>query len=1460
MRKYLVITILLLIPVVPWENTELQAQEVVPVFTGSELIDAPVYLGPYAPRRDDPDDLVGERIEVGETYYDYQANGTLSKQIVLDEDGGVHIVWMNGLEQDLAGPRHIYYNYIVDDEPQFDEGVEADGADRAGYTNIGYAPDVGAIPNFHANFDNAILNHTVIAMDDEFGEGDFSSFRMGRHNNREFVWPHGTVDRNGNTHVVARDYPTIDTPMDLQYVRGEVDDDGEWEFSDPVIADQIKTLFYTVAASRESDKVAIAYIGLAFDPDEENQFWDDQTHYAGMCSDIKVFESENGEEWDWEEPINVTQVARPDPDADEDSPFYQGDTLRPYLYVDACYDNDDNLHVVFTTGSMIERIDPGDNEQGYIRGDAIKCFVWHWDMESEVISLVADGWYTANGNPGAWRANISYPSIGVAEDGTLYLTYVKFPQDGDRAQNGFINGEIYATVSIDNGLTWAEGINLTNTHANNSDIGDGESECWCSLAEVVDDNLHISYIFDLDPGGIPQNEGAITLNPVMYHKVSIDDIPTEPLIMGRNFHVGFPPEISVEPEEIETVGVPDGDPGEVELTISNPNEDGIGLYIQLTTDEDLAGLVTFDPPVLRIAPGEEEIVTVIFAPEEQGIFEGIIFIDHNAPEPEEPIEIAFTGLAAEGYGDISGNVYDLSNDDAIGNALINLAPGGFRTESNEDGNYLFEHIPAWDYEITCQVENFLIFNDEVELGVDEEVEYNIAMRFGTFALSEERIEISVAVDEEFMVEFSARNEGNGAVNFQTNIIFPEENEFDPLTIRADFNAAEVTEDSRLTAVAFADNHFFIAGGDNGNNDNSNIYVINRDGELIETFGQFAETRYGIRDLTYDGELLWGVDGANIYGFTTEGELITTIEGPLNTHRAIAWDSVRDLLWVSDRRSDVVAVNVNGDVIMRFNGPEDNRVTGLGFYPYDVDGCQLYFMTVCDDSNTRLLKFNIDDEQYVPVRDLPVPNDQGASGIDISPYWDPYNWVIAGMVVGDPDAVVVWQVAPRHDWISFDPAEGSVDAESSLNINAVFNTDGLPIDVDFEADAIFEHNGRGDAVELPIVLSVTNEGGFTRRNLDIPIGWSMISLNIEPETDDIEELFQTMVENGSLLMLKDDEGRFYRPDVNFNNIPNWSYSDGYHIKMAVGDHLNVSGTSIGTRRPMELSNGWQMVSYYPRREIEATVALAGITEELIIAKNGDGLFYIPEWDYCNIGDMKEGQGYLLNMQSGIELVYNLGEERIASSCQVLTPDRTTSESPMYFAQPVSGFENMSILVNDVPKNISEIAAVNSAGVIAGVGSVDNLQRCGIAVWSKDENANTTGLANGETFLLTGWDGQQERTLEIEWIEGTPSYLTNGIAIGKVVNADIIPDEYALYAAYPNPFNAAAHIKYDLPEAVRVKLDLFDASGRFVETFVNSEKPAGRHSVVIRADDLASGIYFYQIQAGSFRQLKKVVLMR
>ena len=89
---------------------------------------------------------------------------------------------------------------------------------------------------------------------------------------------------------------------------------------------------------------------------------------------------------------------------------------------------------------------------------------------------------------------------------------------------------------------------------------------------------------------------------------------------------------------------------------------------------------------------------------------------------------------------------------------------------------------------------------------------------------------------------------------------------------------------------------------------------------------------------------------------------------------------------------------------------------------------------------------------------------------------------------------------------------------------------------------------------------------------------------------------------------------------------------------------------------------------------------------------------------------------------------------------------------------------------------------------------------------------------------------------------------------------LPTQFSLSQNYPNPFNPSTTIRYALPRNAAVRLTVYDALGREVALLVNGRQEAGGHEVVFQASTLASGMYFYRLQAEGFVQIRSLVLLR
>jgi hypothetical protein len=130
--------------------------------------------------------------------------------------------------------------------------------------------------------------------------------------------------------------------------------------------------------------------------------------------------------------------------------------------------------------------------------------------------------------------------------------------------------------------------------------------------------------------------------------------------------------------------------------------------------------------------------------------------------------------------------------------------------------------------------------------------------------------------------------------------------------------------------------------------------------------------------------------------------------------------------------------------------------------------------------------------------------------------------------------------------------------------------------------------------------------------------------------------------------------------------------------------------------------------------------------------------------------------------------------------------------------------------------------------------------------------------GISFILAFTHPGQGRVI----LNGTD---TSGVIIvtedpASISNNKIIKTRYILEQAYPNPFNPSTTIKFYLPKAEHVKLEIYNSIGQIVETLIDWQMTAGEHKVEFNARHLSSGVYYYRIVTTNFTDVKKIILMK
>jgi len=152
------------------------------------------------------------------------------------------------------------------------------------------------------------------------------------------------------------------------------------------------------------------------------------------------------------------------------------------------------------------------------------------------------------------------------------------------------------------------------------------------------------------------------------------------------------------------------------------------------------------------------------------------------------------------------------------------------------------------------------------------------------------------------------------------------------------------------------------------------------------------------------------------------------------------------------------------------------------------------------------------------------------------------------------------------------------------------------------------------------------------------GWSLFSTYLLPDNLALESIFEPILED--VVIIKDNIGMVYLPELSFNGIGDLTMGQGYQIKMDMAHDLPILGqTIVPSDYPIYLVDGWNLIGYLNDVPDDLTIVLTDIIDDIIIVKDELGSAYLPDWDFNGIGDMYPSKGYQLKMNSEQSLVYS-----------------------------------------------------------------------------------------------------------------------------------------------------------------------------------------------------------------------------
>jgi hypothetical protein len=436
----------------------------------------------------------------------------------------VHFIWTHWdrIPGDIDdNDRFVHYNSFNIGGGYFNQGIEGERLSlfvtaRAGYGSIDVDDSGSAVAAFHQRPDPSLkyscyssympLPGSALHIDEELGGGGLGAL--------EPLWPKISVDDQTSGpdvyHVVGA--TSSSEPRYLFYWRVQ----GNPPWGGPYLIDSnVTTIGHVVVSAPNSDNVAIfGHSSLGAVPGGRNNLFYYESQNTGLGW-------KDGSELGPSFKNFITNYSG-----------FSDSTPQAWLHVAALYDGSDNLHVVF-------------DEQRYANISSDNRLL-HWSSSRGTIREVATGFWSTPLLNGVFDLNLSKISFGVGDGSTLcqggtesnagylYVLYTQFAgpspiEQADASLEGRYNGELYLTVSRDGGASWATPSNLTNTKTPNCNPGASDtaggfpqrpdsvcrSEHWATIGELVSD-IDISYISDIDAGGINYGEGTWQMNRVMY--------------------------------------------------------------------------------------------------------------------------------------------------------------------------------------------------------------------------------------------------------------------------------------------------------------------------------------------------------------------------------------------------------------------------------------------------------------------------------------------------------------------------------------------------------------------------------------------------------------------------------------------------------------------------------------------------------------------------------------------------------------------------------------------------------------------------------------------------------------------------------------------------------------------------------------------------------------------------------
>jgi hypothetical protein len=398
----------------------------------------------------------------------------------------------------------------------------------------------------------------------------------------------------------------------------------------------------------------------------------------------------------------------------------------------------------------------------------------------------------------------------------------------------------------------------------------------------------------------------------------------------------------------------------------------------------------------------------------------------------------------------------------------------------------------------------------------------------------------------------------------------------------------------------------------------------------------------------------------------------------------------------------------------------------------------------------------------------------------------------------------------------------------------------------------------------------------QQNIDLNIGWNIISTNVLPENVNMLNIFQPLIDAGKLKKVMDESGKSIEDWGVFggwkNGIADLIGTEGYKVNVYAATTLMVEG--IATQLPFDipLNAGWNIISWPSSNDQNGKDVFQTLIDEGKLKKVMDESGkVIEDWGLFggwqnSIGNLKPGEGYKVNVTSACTLTIN--ETGIKSETIIPELIASTHFIPAYKG---NGTDHMNInLVNLSESGIKDSdeigifdgdVCVGSAKITSSFVGSNNIS---IPVSASDEIAETNGFSEGNSISLKLYRNGREFPMTLQPISGSTTVFEKGESMFAMIDMEtglegfmdsVLPE----INVYPNPFSEELNIIAIIPGKEKIEIEIYDVLGRKVKELYDGNNPGkltlkwdGKNDI---GQKVITGIYTLRVNEFKVKIIRK-----